>query len=101
MNFIEFIFKFIQRFTPMSTDRYNQMFRDADQWHQDIIKEPIVIDGEKKTNAFKKLYIENHSKWYLNLALAFAFPFLVKFMGDWLTKIDEEEDEDDKPKYKL
>lgn len=83
MDFIDFIFKLVLRFVPISEKDYKQMYNDAQEW-----KLGLKDDSENKLEA---MYSRYSREWYVKLIIAVMYIPAVRWVMEFMSPTEEEE----------
>lgn len=78
--------KLAERFTPMSTQEVDQMQRDANEWWSNI--DPNAEGVQPKVKKYASL-------WYVRLAVAFLYIYLVREIQDFLNPSETPDEKHD------
>nr|WP_319509395.1 hypothetical protein [uncultured Draconibacterium sp.] len=89
MGIIELIFKVIAGSVPVDKLEYARMKEDADKWYNEI-----NVDNEEVHPVMKKLKIYGET-WYIKLAMAVSYPWLLSFMWKMANPQLQPQDEDE------
>ena len=88
MNLIELIFQLLKNFVPMETARFASLQMDGTKWYNEI--DP----ADASTNPLLAKFKAMADLWFVQVGIACSFIFLNKYIHDFMTSA-EDEDEDD------
>jgi len=88
MNIIELIFAFLDSFVTIDERKKLQLRHEANEWWGSITVSPTKSDGTPQSYTLLNKLKSISSLWYVQVALAVLFPFIVKFMSEYLNSVD-------------
>lgn len=95
MNWLEFIFKLISNFVPISDTRIRQLEADGMEWYKEL-KESVSDEKEPETLIEKgKLYLKQYGEhWACQTGFAILFIFANRWVHDFMNPSEDNEDRD-------
>ena len=88
MNFIELIFALLKNFVPMETARFASLQKDGEVWYKSIDQD------DAETNRIVAQIKKYGELWFVQVAFACSFIFLNKYIHDFMTSTEEDEDDE-------
>lgn len=93
MNLYELLFELIDQNVPVDPKRFNGLRQKAQAWYFAVVEDKQMPAGESRPPRWVADFIRKYGElWYVQVALAAAFPFLNKWI-DGMTASDDLDDE--------